>query len=96
MVGRIHGQFEFGVAAIGHPLPLFAGGAAAADVVRTAVTAVQARRVEGSAADAAPSFEMVANGGGQQAACPRHTQQPATGLLQGGEVGHTAKAEEAT
>ena len=36
------------------------------------------------------------HGGGQQAACPRHTQQPATGLLQGGEVGHTAKAEEAT
>src|SRR5262249_43249236 len=56
MVGGIDGQFEFGVATVGGALPLLAGGAAAADVVRAAVATVQAGGVEGRPADAAAAL----------------------------------------
>src|SRR5262249_3127197 len=93
VVARVHSQLEFGVATVGDPLPDFAGRTAAADVVVTAVAAVQAGGIESGAADAATTAQRTADGGRPQPANADEAEQPPTGLLQGGEVGDAAQTD---
>ena len=57
------------------------------------MAAVQTRGIEGGTAYAAAPPQMPADGGAEQPTRSAAAQQALAGLVQGGEVGHTAQAD---
>lgn len=93
VAAAVEGGFELGEAAVRHGLPVFLG-AAAAHVVAAGVAAVQARRIQGDARQAAPPAQEMTDGAVEEAAGHGRAQQAAAGLLRRGEVGHAGQAED--
>src|SRR5262249_1873053 len=96
MVDRVHRQLQLGETTVSQALPAFTAGATAAHVVSAAVAGVQARGIQGGAADAAAASQVAANGGVQQAAGAGPAQQAAAGFLQGRPVRYAAQADGST